>query len=296
LPDLISSLKLPNNSLSESLLSFARNFSLSLDEKLLHSLYREVSALKETKTRGTAGRETAAALGAAAAADKGLSLGTELLGKYAAAIDGEGGSHSEENPDPGDNPEGSLPDTQTSADHGAGVDHGASTDTQANHGASADHGDAKHENQKNTLAARIANKVSESLKTNPWLDLINRVPGQDGRRWVVLPFTLNQNGIELKASLRILLKDDIAERFAADITLVRKWGTQRWLFVLEKPGTDEERIEFSAEGKTQGQASAMKREIAEILKLPPGKVFFKQKMPVFKDSTGEILRTIDEKV
>ena len=88
LSNLLSSLKLPQDNLSRSIIAFSRFFSLPLESKLLHSI--RSSAL----SAGVPHRE-AAALAQAAVSDKGLKLDKKALGEYAAAIGGSAGSFTE---------------------------------------------------------------------------------------------------------------------------------------------------------------------------------------------------------
>jgi hypothetical protein len=66
-------------------------------------------------------------------------------------------------------------------------------------------------------------------------EFLNRLPGQNGRCWMVFPFDYTAEGIELRAAIRILLCHEAGtfktERLAADIVHEQR----RWLFVLEKP-------------------------------------------------------------
>ena len=107
LPELARALSLPPDSLSTAILSFVRFFSLPLEKNLLLQLRRE--SLGPPGGGKEPGLREARALGAAAAADKGLSLDPQALEEYARAIIGNGGfgadpggsegrDHSEETP------------------------------------------------------------------------------------------------------------------------------------------------------------------------------------------------------
>ncbi|WP_041611015.1 hypothetical protein [Treponema primitia] len=97
---LILTLGLPQDTLSSSLLSFFKFFSLPMDTKLIQQLRQEILFLKNRLPRKEGDLKTrefprSTALAAAAAADKGLTLSTEALERYTAAYDdGEkGDSH-----------------------------------------------------------------------------------------------------------------------------------------------------------------------------------------------------------
>jgi hypothetical protein len=188
---LARALGLPRDALSAALLPFAHRFLLPLEPAPLLKLRRQVLSAKT--------RREAAALGAAAAAAKGLELSPPALRYYAAAIDP--GLYSGEPP---------------------GEDRG--------------HGDAPEEK---ALEGELRKKAAALDSENPLLNTLNRVPAAtNGRYWMVFPFAFSAGKARFKVSVRILLADkapDTAgtvERLAVDIT----GETRRWLFILDRPG------------------------------------------------------------
>jgi hypothetical protein len=202
--DLARSLGLPQDTLSSSLLSFIPFFSLPLDTKLIQRLRQEVLSLKIPE-KANPDRIRSGALAAAAAAGKGLTLSTEALEKYSAAIAGEEG-------DGGDWDGGEAGHDGGSAGGHSGTDQDGS------------------EEQLRDMVEKIEGR-------SPLLNILNKIPGKDGRRWINLPFSFSSGGVDYRVSLRILLSDanDIpwkAECLALDIAT----ESRRWSFTLENAG------------------------------------------------------------
>jgi hypothetical protein len=203
------------------------------------------------------------ALAAAAAAAKGLVLNGEALESYAAALD----------PGYRDPPEG---------EPGGGHQNGRnSRDTPPEPG-------------------EIKKAAEEAEAVSPLLRMVNRLPGKNRERWVVLPFSFASGGVAFKVSLRILLTCRgayryEAERLALDIML----ESRRWLFVLHKPGEGPPRTDVCLYPPLEGESpEALEREIREALGpaggavtvTPPGET------PFFADSRDETLRSINKEV
>jgi hypothetical protein len=290
LHSLLSALKLPADSLSANLISFCRYFSLPLESASLGVLRREILVQKKRE---------AAALGSAAAAGKGLVLESRALEEYAGAIDP---AQWQEEQDAGQN-------------------------GQYTPGENSERDRAKKEDTAPKLkAGDIEETVTKTLKNRPPLDFINRIPGKNGRRWVVVPFSFSGDGMDIKASFRILLADPSdetsrLERFAADIAVFReKELSRRWFLLLEGTsgrvsaelpgaGFTPLRAEFSVfpplpeevsqgvPGKAAADVSGGKslaREIAKTFALPVDKI--QAGGGNFADSRNDLLRTVDEEV
>jgi hypothetical protein len=209
LKELALSLALPQDKLSSALLPLIKFFSLPLDTKLIHRLRQETLSLKP----GSEEALRSGAFAAVAAAGKGLILSTEALAKYAAAIAGDEGNSG----DPGG--------TWDATDQESGAETGANGNPQG--GAREDRGDNND--------AGLGRRLVEGIEgRNPLLGILNKLPGKDGRRWIVLPFAFNSGGVDFKVSLRILLADTNTipwktECLALDITT----AYHRWSFTLE---------------------------------------------------------------
>ena len=266
LRNLLSALKLPNDSLSEHIVSFSRYFSLPLESSSIGALRREVLVQKKRE---------AAALGAAAAAGKGLVLESRALEEYADAID------------PAEWREQPQPEQQ-----------------QPGQPERRDPGDGNGGNAKKELTAEdVKQKVTAVLEKGPVPDFINRIPGKNGRRWFVLPFSCSAEGIDIKASFRVLLSDSTGKspgtgRFAADIAVFRdKELFRRWFFMLEgKTGKEfkAQKAEFSVFPPVSGQKTLI-NELANMFGLSGDNVLLNRKAG-FADSRNDLLRPIDEEV
>jgi hypothetical protein len=236
---LAQALALPQDTLSSALLSFVRYFSLPLEPALTARLRREALSQQGSS------RESAA-LAAAAAEDKGVRLSAETLRRYAAAMD-------------------------TAMDHG---DRGTEAHTSGEeYGEGHEHEDTGPpfaEKMEKKPAGEIRSgdirKKYEKIEANiPFLRLLNKIPGKNGRRWVVFPFTFSSKGVVFRVSVRILLNNDefsgySAERLGVDIAGKRR----RWLFILDKVGKTGARAEVALAPPLPA-GSSPDREIRKLL-------------------------------
>jgi len=314
LANLLSALKLPHDNLSRSIIAFARFFSLPLEPKFLNSLRRDVLSLPD---KGMALRE-AAVLGSAAAADKGLKLGKKALGEYAAAIEGSLksfiGKSTEEpeiNRQINDREDGEQQKQDTSQNPKGGGSFSENEHRKDN------------DRQKDTANGNLKRQVTEILNEKPLLDLINRIPGKKGR-WIVIPFSYNQDGFELNVSLRILLYENnisfaesvIIERLTADINIKRAGENitdlagaekqRRWIISLEKPKlalADKAvltgcRVSVFSEtaANSLSEKKRLKRDLAKALNIPLDGVEIMEKPLLYADSREDHLRSVYEEV
>ncbi|GHV76296.1 hypothetical protein AGMMS49942_11170 [Spirochaetia bacterium] len=209
--DLARVLGIPQDKLSSSLLSLIPFFSLPLDTKLIQRLRQEVLSLKlPQKDGGTIDRIRPVALAAVAAAGKGLTLSTEALEKYAAAIAGE------EGPDRGDD-----------GNRGG-----------SRHGSGAGHDGAQTPHSEDDLSPEQVRDMAERIEgQSPLLGVLNKIPGKDGRRWINLPFSFSSGGVDYSVSLRVLLADTNAIPWKVDcLALDVATDSRRWSFTLENAG------------------------------------------------------------
>ncbi|GHU05343.1 hypothetical protein FACS1894147_11430 [Spirochaetia bacterium] len=188
--------------------------------------------------------QEALSLAAAAAESKGLGLGAEALQEYAAAIDPEGGG-------------------DTDADAG-----GSSGGRQGN---AEDHR-REHPRKEDLEALREAAEKAEGAL--PLLGVLNRLPGKDGSRWIVLPFTLDRDGRIIKVSVRALLTGDTApfkvERLGIDVVVessaVTAAGKRRWLFFLDHGGQSGSHAELRVDPPLSPPLMKnLQKELAEAL-------------------------------
>jgi hypothetical protein len=258
--------------LQAAILSFSRYFSLPMEPGLLLRLRREVLSLK---TPGEAG-----ALGAAAAADKGLELSPQGLEDYAAAI------------------EGFVRDRGASGGDQEGE---AEKDARRNR--------APPEDQERGAVApeaklpdgeNLREKVLRKEAGLPLLGLLNRLPGREGQRWMVFPFTWSSGGIVFRISLRLVLDNNQhsgqrVTRLALDIQSDRR----RWSFTLDKPGEAEAETRVSRSPPLpEAEAESLKAELRVLLGALGGSVNLsvEPEEPLFGDSRNDILLSINEEV
>jgi hypothetical protein len=201
-----------------------------------------------------------AALAAAAAAAKGLGLTGEALAAYAAALD----------PGYRDPPEGGRRQNGRDAR------------------------DAPPE------PGEIKKIAEEAEAVSPLLRIINRSPGKNRERWVVLPFSFESGGVETKVSLRILLTCRGGYRYEAErLALDIKGESRRWLFVLHKPGEGPLRTDVYLSPYPEGESpEALEREVREALGPIGGAVTVKPpgETPFFADSRDDTLRSLNKEV
>jgi hypothetical protein len=303
LSGLLSSLKLPHDNLSRSIIAFARFFSLPLEPKFLTTLRRE--ALSQAG-KGAVSRESAA-LGSAAAADKGLKLGVKALGEYAAAIDGSIKSFSKEG---AAEPRASSTEGKQESETGGG-NQGENNAQPDQNGSNFRHNKQQDQKEKQDPGEKLHDYLTKTLNDKPLLDLINRIPGKNGR-WIVIPFSFFQKGYEFNVSLRILLYSNILnsaesavfERLTVDIAVKKK--QKRWFISLERPkgGSSENqaasltgsRVHIFCETRTQAEKTRLRRDLAKALNLPLDSVEIRDEQLLFADSRDDLLRSVDEEV
>jgi hypothetical protein len=196
----VQSLGLPQDALSSSLISFFKFFSLPLDSSVLKQMRRDVLDSKP----GNGKSADSTALAASAAFDKGIHLSDEALKEYAAAIDPAERSSSE----------------RSSHEHQGEQENPQKRNT---------------EEPKTPLSEDLKNLIDEIDADGSLLSHLNKIPGKNGQKWIVLPFNFVSGAIEYSVSVRILLdtKNDlhhIVERLTVEV----QTNERRWVFVTSK--------------------------------------------------------------
>jgi hypothetical protein len=323
--DLFSSLKLPPDNLSRSIIAFAHFFSLPLEPKYLNSFRKESLNLP---WKGPVHRE-AAVLGKAAASGKGLKFDKKALNEYASAIEGSIKSFSGKN---NDEPETARQLKEKENPEQQDEDSGESKDSRQENSESSDmaggnfQNNARQEKQDKKPQGQFSGNVvkqqlTEILKNRPMLDLINRFPGKNGR-WIVIPFSFDQKDFEFNVSLRILLsssgrfpgKPAAVERLTADITVKMKGKTEesqnkeetqrQWYISLErkKPVLADEvllseyQVKLFSALHSPKEKEKLRNALAKALGMPIAQVEITEKPVLFSDCRDEHLRTVDEEV
>ncbi|MDR0316334.1 MAG: hypothetical protein LBH97_05480 [Treponema sp.] len=302
LSSLLKTLGLPADRLSASIISFARFFSLPLEPGLLAKVRQQAHLPGQASMPGQAehpaqtpagrgmGLEPSAgailrsremlSLGAVAAADKGVELSEKALAEYAAAIDPDQGG--------GQNAEGRK---------------------KEQHNKNQDDKKADKQAPLELSPVQLKELFLESAEKTPLLDILNRLPGKNGQRWLVFPFSFTENGSEYRVALKILLAGEMAgtaypaqrpvNRLSLDI--VKSGETyQRWLFVMDSAG-ETQRLQLYLQPVRPKARQRLVRELSRRLGLPPERVLvhdgeFSGEFPFAPDSRNEPLCPIDETV
>ncbi|MDR1286475.1 MAG: hypothetical protein LBK08_02600 [Treponema sp.] len=280
--NLAAALGLPGDRLSASVLSFFRFFSLPFDPLLLARMRSRVLGAPETaadtgpaKDAAGLGEEAmfrsreALSLAAAAALSKGTELGGEALERYARAMDpafpgrrqGEDSRESTGRESPGGGSAGGEYDSSESYDSSASPGNSRSGSGGSSSGGAGEEVDA----------CDGASALRKRAAFDPLLDILNRLPGRDGKRWIVVPFVFGPQE-QYRVTLRLLSGPDFpggkegrVDRMALEIAA--KNG-ERWLFVVDRP----ERPAFSPEpGGASGGKHGLKGARLSFGRLPsPG--------------------------
>jgi hypothetical protein len=234
-------LGLPQDTLSFVLLSAIRYFSLSPDAALLTRLRGELLASGAASAPKT-GREKAAmeakALALAAAEDKGLRLSPEALEEYAAAMEpdawfsgGEGRERRRSPPEKED-----PPDREKTPD--------------------------PEELEKLYAAAGGTGKKGGKEGLLSWL---NRLPGGNGQSWIVFPFKIKVGGVELRVSVRLLIKEHLlcaSGRDAVQGCLIVdiEGSAGNWRFILDRSGDGKSAMDITVYPGQTADTKSLKRE------------------------------------
>ena len=277
---------LPQDKLSASIVSFARFFSLPLKPELLSAIRRQAfspqSAPPPELRQSLAGpapaqepvltaariRETLS-LSAAAAESKGVELHPKALEAYAEAVD---------------------PEWQKKQNSGG----------QKRRQRDKDQNEKERIKTPPITAPALEKAVLQSAQKNPLLDILNKLPGKNGQRWIVLPFDFPQDDPEYRVSMRILLEEppSRAACMALDIAESADPG-QRWMFMLEAANGKPVRLTSYLRPELPPRAqSRLKRELSALLEIPPERVFVRNTEEAFpcESDKSEQLPSINEAV
>jgi hypothetical protein len=291
LSSLISAAGLPSDKLSASIISFARFFSLPLKPELLKHIRQQVftntpnaeppnttaTAKNNAPEAGTVFKNREAfSLAVIAAEGKGVELQPKGLETYAQAIDPE------------------LRRKQDGGQHGQRKKNDDDNDSE----------EAFFQKIAAISAGSLEKMAFEGMEKNPLLEILNRLPEKDGKRWIVFPFDFSDNDRDFKVSLRILLETDKTENraccMALDIVIrsISESGkvAKQWLFVLEPAN----RLSVYLHPEiTPIRQVALVRDLSALLEIAPDRIYIKTKkesFPFEKEGVGDLLGSIDEAV
>jgi hypothetical protein len=302
---LIHTLGLPQDKLSASIVSFARYFSLPLNPGFLAGIRREVltpapekfASQKEALSPKALAAKAAAAL---AAADKGVVLSREGLEKYA-WFPPDRGEADPEDPEAYRESGGQSPDGGNSSGafhNGAGGERREQGREDQPAGAALKAGEAVE-------AESLGEKIVQAGEQNPLLDLLNRLPGKNGQRWLVFPFSVAGETGELRVSLRLLLHETPApgrpDRLALDISGGGQHNPAfRWLFRYDRqPGEYPYVKVYLWPPERQKDLDVFQKELAKFLTIPSKCItlYNEEECPLFvADCQDSVLRSINKEV
>lgn len=262
---LAASAGLPADKLSASIVSFVRFFSLPLKPQVLADIRRQAlmtqtapqqASVTQGVTQGVtqsaaqtsaqaalqflSGAREATALCAAAAESKGVELSQKGLESYTEAVD---------------------PDSQKDRD-----EQQKKRDNKKNE---------QKENTEPITADNLKKMALEYTEKNPLLDILNKLPGKNGQRWIVIPFDFSKDEKDFKVSMRILLDERKTVNRAACMALdILESSGHRQVFVMEASSDKLSRLtvynQYELPPKHQ---SKIKNELSQIFKIPVNHVF-----------------------
>ncbi|GHV63052.1 hypothetical protein AGMMS49587_11810 [Spirochaetia bacterium] len=331
---LLTGLGLPGDKLSASIVAFARFFSLPLEGALLTKIRRQ-SLSPDTGIAAPAnspnGEQTAApgaasadkalslkfrealSLAAAAAADKGVELSRDSLADYARSLSRQPAIDPDKGRSGGDG-------HGNNGGFGAGADSGNNADGETGGstggtGGGSENGSpnkGRDRDRKPGDAEALRDKILRAAEQNTLISLMNRLSGKKGQRWVVFPFSFEDQGRNFAVTLRILLTAKTAtgnsgfqaERMALEIAGENRRPNKdpaRWLFVVENPPNGKLRLNGSfwpGAEKTSGRVlRSLEKELAGLLGLAPEQVQMREdeEFPPFApDSRDETSFSLNE--
>jgi len=289
---------LPADRLSASIVSFARFFSLPLKPNMLAAIRQQafMQAVPQAAVNtASANQPTAAAasdlkseseimktretlsLASVAAESKGVELNPKGLEAYAEAID---------------------PEWQKKKDE----DHQRERRNR-NQNEKAEKDSLKIEA---ITADSLKRMYSEYTEKNPLLEILNKLPGKNGQRWVVLPFDFFEDEKHFFVSIRIMLDEKNTDNYAVRMAIQlqirnEKLGMsnesekfeKRWLFVLESAhptGAVGNKIGkvvvYLYNDMTVKEQERLKKELAAAMEIPVKSIYVKQSNEHFPCETN----------
>jgi hypothetical protein len=222
------------------------------------------------------------ASGAAAAADKGLLLSGEALKRYAAAIETEVPAKTRQDREP---PQDNREKGQSNHEGGT------FSENSQNSGGSGASGEGK-DRKKREFSVEEASKPGElrarlgfSLDESP-TGLLNRVKGRySGKRWIVLPFSVE----EFQVSLRILLSEEPrgneADCFALDIAERER----RRIFLCERNGESFNLKAYIQPPEEEAALQSLGTKLSRLLNLEESQV------TVINDENSAFIKELEAK-
>jgi len=276
---------LPSDKLSSAIVSFARFFSLPLKPQILTAIRRQAftpqlpqsvsentTATKETSGSLTAKTREVLSLAAAAVESKSVELSPKGLEAYAEAVD---------------------PDWQRRQ---------SDTERQRKRqNKNKEQADEKQPVKTVPITASALEKTAlDSASNDPLLAILNKLPGKNGQRWIVLPFDFSEDGRDFRVSMRILLEDKTSRAACMVLDIAENGETdRRWLFMLESANNRAMRLTVCLQPElVTKEQHRLKEQLSALLEIPPERVFIKNSELSFPCETdrADKISSIDEAV
>jgi hypothetical protein len=212
---------------------------------------------------------------------KGVELNAEGLDRYTRMISGWRPSPEPVNADGGDGGE-------SRGNTGTGND-GSPANPETGQGSGGE-GEGNQGGNPETLR-NLARKAEAG---EPLLELLNRIPGKDGKYWLVIPIPIEDGGVRLQVTLRLLLAPTAGTPGNVEqMTLGINGDRERWLFSY-RPGAVLQAALWPETG--EGERVGLERELAECLGLSPEQVKISGWNPVFAPDCRNDLFSVREEV
>jgi hypothetical protein len=254
------SMGLPQDSLSAALLIFSRFFSRGGDGNL-KELRRQVLNAFLPPAKGEKGKVLEnMALAAAAALDKGVRLSPKALAAYACTmgieLPGEKENYSSEVP----------PSPETTENGVLSEQSGSGRDGKGSGGENP--GKDPEDSEGKTGALPGPEELKRLFSEDPpggLLDFLNRIPGENGQKWIVWPFAIRAGDVALEVVIRVLLKEPLSA-VSGRLILDAAGPKNCWRFILDKSGGETLKVCISVyPERTAADRRVLEREAERIL-------------------------------
>jgi len=275
--NIVNAARLPADKLSASIIMFARFFSLPLKPEILASIRQQALIPNPENPEIAAKMKLTLALAAAAAADKSVEIFPRGLEAYAEAIDPEWQERQGYN---GNNPNGQERKKKEKEQNGPDKTGPIS-------------------------AAELKKTVLENAENNPLLAIMNKLPGKNGKYWIALPFSYQENGRNFKVTLRVMLSGENpaesrkVELAAMDIAENGE-NKKHWLFAFKPKNETINNLNVYHQHKLSDlNKKKLTRKLSLSLEIPEKNILFKnynEAFPVETTCGNDLLQPVNESV
>ena len=278
---------LPQDKLSSSIVSFARFFSLSLKPQVLADIRRQVFLVQgQTLTQTAVLTQQAAQPAAHTGTDQSIFKMREAISLSAAAAESKGVEL--------------LPKGLESYAEAADPDLRRQNREQKQKKQDREQTE-KEEIKTNSISANnIKKSAYDYLDKNPLIDILNKLPGKNGKRWVVFPFDFKTNDMEYMVSVRVLLDDNrnINKTVCLAMDIAEKNNQHnRWLFYMESVNEKPIKLFVYLQDEIPAKMHLKyKEKLSQELDIPQKQIFIKIREESFPYEADSGFSSIDEAV